>query len=142
MQKRQEVLLLLILAMSAGLIPTSTSHAKECKQGYKKEVAWALNKIETSELSSRVELDCKERAEVSRYKGDDFEVTTGRKGGRYVICASDSRANPCKVVIGVISEGLDPTKALGDIFGATREQPTVLNETVERLYLKPSRIMR
>ena len=142
MKKCQEVLLLSIAAMSAGLIHTSTTHANECNQDFNQEVTWTLNKIETSELSSSVELDCKERAEVSRYKGDDFEVTTGRKDGRYVICASDSRANPCKVVIGVISEGQDPTKALGDIFGATREQPTVLNETVERLYLKPSRIIR
>jgi len=73
-----------------------------------------------------------------------IELTGSSKLGRPVICATDSRDQPCKIVIGQIANGYDSNFILGEAFGmpSNVEPGMLLEETYKRLFYKPSKHAR
>ena len=68
--------------------------------------------------------------------------SSGRKRGKATICLSDEKDYPCKFIIGFINPGFDSATALSEIYSFTPPQSSQLNETVERLFLKPSSLIQ
>ncbi len=100
-------------------------------------------RIKQSNLVSPHELTCEEVREIGSVDPNSFELTTGRKNGESVLCLGSSREYPCQYVVAKVNSGVDPTLALANIFSVTsRDKNAPLNETVERLFIKPSATIR
>ena len=97
-----------------------------------------ISKIEDSSIAKPNELSCTEKIEINSQDPNDMLITTGRKRGKYTICLSDDSSNPCKYVMGIFNESKIPSDMLSEIFNITKTKQTQLNETVERLFFKPS----
>ena len=87
-------------------------------------------------------ISCDQFKEIELMREENIIITTGRKRGKSLICVSDSDSYPCKYKIATINDGIDTTKAIESIFSFTPPKNSQLNETVERLFLKPSTLMR
>ena len=79
---------------------------------------------------------------MNKMKSDQISITSGRKRGKATICLSDEENYPCKFIIGFISNEFDSTTALSEIYSFTPPKSSQLNETVERLFLKPSSLIQ
>ena len=73
-----------------------------------------------------------------------IELTGSSKSGQPVICATDSRDQPCKIVIGQTVNGYDSNFILGEALGmpSNIEPGMLLEETYKRLFYKPSKHAR
>ncbi len=104
---------------------------------------WSLSKIKESNLAKLSNISCEEIKSINRMRSEDIMITSGRKRGQSLICLSNDKDYPCKHIIGIINPGfIDTTYALSEIFSFTPEVPEELNETVERLFLKPSSLIQ
>lgn len=100
-------------------------------------------KIQQSSLSIVQSLPCVDYKKLSSTNPSLIELTTGRKQGNAVICLGTSREYPCQYVVGIFKEGTDPTSALASIFSVQQRDPNApLNETVERLFIRPAALIR
>ena len=97
-----------------------------------------ISKIESSGIASTKKLTCEQVMEINKNSPNNMLITSGRKRGRYTICLSDDSSNPCKYVIGTFNENKNPSDMLMQVFGIPKPKRTQLNETVERLFFKPS----
>ena len=85
---------------------------------------------------------CEEVKDMNQMKNENITITSGRKKGKTAICLSDESNYPCKFVIGIIKPQFDATFALSEIYSFTPPKSSQLNETVERLFLKPSSLIQ
>jgi len=89
------------------------------------------------------DLTCDELVQIDATNHDSIEVTTGRKNGESVICVGFSRDKPCQIVLAYIVDNVDSTATLTRIFTVKESRRNVqLNETVERLFIKPAALIR
>ena len=98
-----------------------------------------INSHENTELNL---ISCKEIDFIKGVDEDKLIVTTGRRRGRYSICLSDTKDNPCKFIIGYFKKNGVPSQMLSELFDIEFSQNGELNETVERLFLEPSSLIR
>jgi len=98
-----------------------------------------INSHENTELNLII---CEEIDIIKGLNEDKLLVTTGRKRGRYSICLSDNKQNPCKFIIGYFKKNGIPSEMLSKLFEIEFSQNGELNETVERLFLEPSSLIR
>ena len=105
-------------------------------------VKWSISKIQSSEMANISSFSCEEAKEMNKMDGDQISITSGRKRGKATICLSDEKSYPCKFVIGFINPEFDAATALTEIYSFTPPQSSQLNETVERLFLKPSSLIQ
>ncbi len=125
------------------LIHVQSSESSECIQNSPNRVVrWSISKIESSDIATVIPLTCDEEKIMHKMKIDKISITSGRKRGKATICLSDEKDYPCKFIIGNINSEVDATKALSKIYSFTPPQPSQLNETVERLFLKPSSLIQ
>ncbi len=103
---------------------------------------WTIDKINNSEIVELIVLSCDQTNELNKVPGDKLQITTGRKRGRAIICISDEEAFPCKYKLATINSGYDAPTALTKVFSFTPPESSQLNETVERLFLKPSTLIQ
>jgi len=103
---------------------------------------WVIEKISNSNIANGTDISCDEARKISSYEEDLIFITTGRSRGNYTICLSDDKHYPCKHKIAILTGSSSPGKMLEKVFGYNAEKSSVLNETVERLYLKPSSLIR
>ena len=101
-----------------------------------------MTKIKQSGLASPRVLSCSEISEIAKSEPNLIEITTGRVGGRPVICVLKTRDAPCQFVVGDIPSDADPTSTLAAIFSYKPSGGGLLNETVERLFIRPSAVIR
>lgn len=100
-------------------------------------------RIEQSRLATYKPLSCVDIKTLTSTNPSSIELTTGRKNGEPVICIGTSRDYPCQYVVGVLKGSLDPTSALASIFSVSQRDPDApLNETVERLFIRPAALIR
>lgn len=106
-------------------------------------IDFVVAKIKKSKLVNLQALTCKDLREIIVVDPMKLELTTGRKQGESVLCLGISRENPCRYVIAKINPGEDPTSTLANIFSVvSRDSNVPLNETVERLFIRPSALIR
>lgn len=100
-------------------------------------------RIEQSRLATYKPLSCVDTKALTSTNPSSIELTTGRKNGDPVICIGTSRDYPCQYVVGILKDSLDPTSALASIFSVSQRDPDApLNETVERLFIRPAALIR
>lgn len=97
-----------------------------------------ISKIEKSEIADTSKLSCEEIININKNNPNSLLITSGRKRGKYTICLSDNSKNPCKYVIGTFNKNENPSDMLSQVFDIQKPERTQLNETVERLFFKPS----
>ena len=97
-----------------------------------------ISKIEKSEIAYTSKLSCEEIININKNNPNSLLITSGRKRGKYTICLSDNSKNPCKYVIGTFNKNENPSDMLSQVFDIKKPERTQLNETVERLFFKPS----
>ena len=105
-------------------------------------VAWSINKIKNSKMAKENFFSCEEVKEMNNMNSDQISITSGRKRGQATICLSDESNFPCKFTIGIIETQFDSATALSEIYSFTPPKSSQLNETVERLFLKPSTLIQ
>ncbi len=117
--------------------------ADDCLKSVKNNIVkWSISKIQSSEMANVSSFSCKEAKEMNKMDGDQIYITSGRKRGKATICLSDEKSYPCKFVIGFINTEFDSATALSEIYSFTPPKSSQLNETVERLFLKPSSLIQ
>ena len=109
-----------------------------CTQG-KGEVYSVLSaKIMASEDATINTISCEEIGMINEYNIDELLITSGRKRGKYTICISNDPSNPCKHILGNLKVNQNPSDSLVSVFEIEKPKQKFLNETVERLFFKPS----
>ena len=103
---------------------------------------WIVEKISTSEIANAKPLSCEEIKEITSYQEEVILITSGRKRGEYTICLSDDKLQPCKHTIATLIGWSSPSEMLEEVFDYKEQKSSVFNETVERLFLKPSSLIR
>ena len=126
-----------------NLINQNPIEANDCFESFKNEVViWSIDKIKTSEMADINTFNCEVVDELNKMNPEQISITSGRKQRKPVICLSDESDYPCKFVIGFINPQFDAATALSEIYSFTPPKSSQLNETVERLFLKPSSLIQ
>ena len=122
---------------------SNSTNASDCSNEINnKLVAWSMKKIRISDMATTKSLTCEEVIDMNQMKNENITITSGRKKGKTAICLSDESNYPCKFVIGIIKPQFDAAFALSEIYSFTPPKSSQLNETVERLFLKPSSLIQ
>ena len=105
-----------------------------------------LKSIEEFDLAENYDLSCSQYEMISLIPEDSLFISTKRSRGKDQICLTSSKMKgKCTHKIGFfIGEG-NPSNKLCKMFEkdcSLNNNPLVLTETVERLYLKPSTLIR
>lgn len=104
-------------------------------------LAWSIDRIRANSVAKIRNLSCREIHAIEAVNQDLLEITTGRLSGRPVICLSFNRSQPCQYILADLPQDEDPTSVLAEIFGY-RQNLDTLNETVERLFIRPARYIK
>ena len=118
----------------------ASARAESCKIT-SRVIAGSLDRIVASPQAKLRALSCKQIAELEAVNPETLEITTGRLSGKPVICISASRSEPCRYVLAELQQDADPTAFLVEIFNH-QQTSSVLNETVERLFIRPSKYIK
>ncbi len=105
-----------------------------------------LKSIEDFDLAEKYDLSCSQYEMINLISEDSLFISTKRSRGKDQICLTSSKTTgKCTHKIGFfIGEG-NPSNKLCKMFEtdcSLNNKPLVLTETVERLYLKPSTLIR
>ena len=106
-----------------------------------------LKSIEEFDLAEKYDLSCSQYEMISLIPEDSLFISTKRSRGKDQICLTSSKMKgKCTHKIGFfIGEG-NPSNKLCKMFkkdcSLNNNNPLVFTETVERLYLKPSTLIR
>ena len=126
-----------------SLINIEPSKASGCIESLENNVVkWSISKIESSDMATLSSFTCDDAKNMNRMNSDQISITSGRKRGKATICLSDEKDYPCKFIIGFINPEFDSATALSKIYSFTPPVSSQLNETVERLFLKPSSLIQ
>ncbi len=129
--------------MPLTIINSNSIDASDCSNEIdNKLVVWSMKKIRISDMATTTSLTCEEVKDMNQMKNENITITSGRKKGKTAICLSDESNYPCKFVIGIIKPQFDAAFALSEIYSFTPPKSSQLNETVERLFLKPSSLIQ
>ena len=125
------------------IININSIQASDCSNEIvNKVVKWSINKIKESDIATSQSFTCEEVKNMNQMINEQINITSGRKRGKATICLSDESDYPCKHVIGIIDSQFDSATALSQIYSFTPPKSSQLNETVERLFLKPSSLIQ
>jgi len=105
-------------------------------------VKLSISKIMASNKARLTQISCDELKKMNELSDNKIFITTGRNRGEAIICMSDKKNKPCKFKIGVIDRKFDASAALLEIYSFDPPRADVLNETLERLFIYPSRLMQ
>tara|TARA_Y100001978_G_scaffold187572_1_gene188264 strand:- start:115 stop:552 length:438 start_codon:yes stop_codon:yes gene_type:complete len=135
--------LVLIAFIPLNILNSNFIKAADCSSEINnKVVIWSINKIIESNFATARSIQCDEVKNLNQMKREQIYITSGRKRGEATICLSDESDYPCKFVIGIIKPQFDSSTALSEIYSFTPPKSSQLNETVERLFLKPSSLIQ
>ena len=129
--------------MSLNFTTAERLNAGACVESVQNDVIrWSISKIESSSMANLRSFTCDEAKQMNKMISDQIAITTGRRRGKATICLSDQKEYPCKFIIGFIKSEYDSTSALSEIYSFTPPTSSQLNETIERLFLKPSSLIQ
>ena len=132
-----------IAVIPLTIVNNNSIKASDCSNEIaNKVVKWSINKIIESDMATTQTFTCEEVKDMNQMNNEQINITSGRKRGKATICLSDESDYPCKHVIGIIESQLDAATALSEIYSFTPPKSSQLNETVERLFLKPSSLIQ
>ena len=94
-----------------------------------------FDKIDKSKLINLNNIKCSKIVMIDKLESSKVIITTGRKRGKSVSCLSDSKAKPCKFIVGKFEKNIVPSVALKKIFDYKEPKPDFLNETNSRLFI-------
>lgn len=103
---------------------------------------YVLDGIDRSKDMTPAVMPCNEMRTLNNIPEDALLVTTGRSAGHAVICATDTTDVPCRHRLAVVDDRRDSTQALKDALNYTEPSVGPLTETLERLFIKPSRFIK
>ena len=121
---------------------SAASLLKDCDTQSNSLLTWLDNSISQSALAEPLQLSCADVAQISSYSVSQVVMTSGRRRGQYVVCLSDDPDNPCKHVVAKLLGYEAPSVQLQKVFSLPEKKSEHLNETVERLFFKPSKLIR
>jgi len=135
-----------VLFLNVETVASFSANAEEkigenCSFKLNSTLAFVLERINGSGLTSKVLLSCEEISTINKMQQDKLTVTTGRKSGKYTICLSDNDAEPCQHIVAYFNSPGIPAKMLTEVFEIKASRSEKINETVERLFLKPSKLL-
>ena len=134
--------LMLLLSVYTFSADANNKVEKACGVQLNGFVRKAINIIKESALAESNLLSCDELKKAADLNTNTLAITSGRSRGEYTICLSDDRDNPCKLKLGTFKNTQDPSYMLSQLFNVQVEQDVHLNETVERLFLTPSSLIK
>ena len=133
---------ILAVALSLSTPPSIQADTTTCTPIEEGLYAWIKQKIEVSQYSKPVPIECQELKVIEGYKDEEVQITSGRQRGKYYICLTNTKENPCQHKIAELVGYEAPSVLISRIFGASQAKPEYLNETVERLFLRPSSLIK
>ena len=133
---------LLTIALSISSPLSTPANTETCTPREEGLYAWIQQKIEASQYSKPVRLECQELKVIEGYRDENVQITSGRQRGKYYICLTNTKENPCPHKIAELVGYEAPSVLISRIFGASQAKPEYLNETVERLFLRPSSLIK
>lgn len=133
---------ILAIALSLSTPPSIQADTTTCTPIKEGLYAWIKQKIEVSQYSKPVSIECQELKVIEGYKDEEVQITSGRQRGKYYICLTNTKENPCQHKIAELVGYEAPSVLISRIFGASQAKPEYLNETVERLFLRPSSLIK
>ena len=106
-----------------------------------------LKSIEEFDLAEKYDLSCSQYKMISLIPEDSLFISTKRSRGKDQICLTSSKTTgKCTHKIGFFIGKGNPSNKLCRMFekdcSLNNNNPLVLTETIERLYLKPSTLIR
>lgn len=128
-----------VVALASPVFPATAN--EDCHANKSGLYAKVAKRIEASEISILSKISCAEINQINTYDPGRVEMTSGRRSGKYIVCLSDNRDNPCKHNIATLTGFSSPGAMIFQVFGLERPKQTTLNETVERLFFKPSALI-
>ena len=135
--------LMLIFSLNIFSAEANANQAVEaCGVQLNSFIRMSMNVIKESLVAENNILSCEELKIAADLNTDTLAITSGRTRGKYTICLSDERENPCKILLGVFKDSQNPSDMLSKLFKIKVEQKGQLNETVERLFLTPSSLIK
>ena len=144
--------LLLLSVCSSAVFLASVALANingqsdECKPSKNLLFTKILSKIENYSLAESYLTTCAQIEEINKIPVEEIRLTTKRKRGKDLICLSTSdNSKPCMYKLGYFTGDRHPDQMLCDMFPDDcdlSDKSIVLTETVERLYLRPSSLIR
>ena len=116
-----------------------------CEQISSQLVVSVIDRMKNLPNISAINLDCKSISKLNIVKDDSVMFATTRKRGKEYICLHASgNSRPCQVKLGIVASHENPNNVLCELMqqecSNVSEGP--LTETVERLYLRPSSLIR
>jgi len=141
--KRISVFLLSLLSLFlCDLSSPSTSKGFDrCDIAFNKTLKFIKERIKSSLLVKKIQLSCDDLYRINMWQEADVMVTTMRADGKHVICITNNDALPCKYVLSSLTTGGNPNQVLGSIFGLDYSNQGALTETLERLFVRPSKLL-
>jgi len=142
MESRIFSLRLLTILFSLAIPLHTQANTITCESSGGDLFSWIQKRIEASSHSEALPLSCNKLKTIENYVDEDIQLTSGRKRGKYIICLSNNKNNPCLHQIAELIGYEAPSVLISRIFGAAQSKSEYLNETVERLFLKPSILIK
>ena len=111
---------LLTIALSISAPPRTRANTATCTPTEDSLYAWIKQKIEVSQYSKLVPIECQELKVIEGYKDEDVQLTSGRQRGKYYICLTNTKKNPCQHKIAELVGYEAPSLLISRIFGASQ----------------------
>ena len=135
----------LLLLLQLKVRGASLEADQVCEPLRSRLVISIINKVTSIANVSAVELNCKSISKINSIEEDSILLTTTRKRGKEYICLHVSgNSRPCQIKLGVVANQENPNDILCKLTqqDCSNIADSPLTETVERLYLRPSSLIR
>lgn len=76
------------------------------------------------------------------FSPDDIVLTTTRTGNRFSVCIMNDTHSACTHIIADVESGIVPSDALSFSYGSALAGVGPQRQTVERLFIRPSKLIR
>ena len=122
----------------------NSSNIKNCDTDSGKFVTWIQEKALTSEFAEPLSVTCADLRSFDQKSNGKSVLTTTRKGRKYFACLAPTKNDVCKVQLVQLNGFSTPQNQLRELVDAQASENKTqdFNETLERLYLKPSNLIR
>jgi len=121
--------------------PSTAKGFNTCDIAFNKTLKFIESRINSSSLVKKIQLSCDDLVKINSWQEADVIVTTKRADGKHVICITNNDELPCKYVLSSFTTMGNPNQVLGSIFGLENSNQGSLTETLERLFVRPSKLI-
>jgi len=121
--------------------PSAAKDFDTCGIAFNKTLKFIESRINSSLLVKKIQISCDDLIKINSWQEEDVMVTTVRADGKHVICITNNDQLPCKYVLSAFATSGNPNQVLGSIFGLENQNHGSLTETLERLFVRPSKLL-